>query len=328
MTETTVEVASFQFSSLPSDLRLYVFTFLKAEDLAIAVRVSKEWQNLTSKPKLWRNLWENDISQWKAFQNIVPPPSKVPTTGETVMKYASSLLEYFWRPAVEVKPNNKEDNEEEDLTPNVNWKELYLQQHLANHPKYQAQIKTNTSKTRKIHRIPMIGEGVENKGSAKRLLYNIMWSNNQPLGAVTAMYPGTEGVGSGVGFTLGGFNLNLIAVNKYEDRKVFEQARPTWANLFKASNGFIFVVNKADDLDKAKSEIHNFVTDGWISQMAPILVLSVTDEKEEDTRKPGYIAENLGLNEMKSRNWFIHTVNENSLEGLLESFLWLTSHLI
>ncbi len=45
------------------------------------------------------------------------------------------------------------------------------------------------------------------------------------------MYPGVEGVGGGVGFTIDVNNvsttLNLVAVNKYEDRKLFEQVSNT-----------------------------------------------------------------------------------------------------
>jgi hypothetical protein len=39
------------------------------------------------------------------------------------------------------------------------------------------------------------------------------------------MYPGVEGIGSGVGFVIGNNTINLAALYKYEDRGVFDKVR-------------------------------------------------------------------------------------------------------
>lgn len=51
------------------------------------------------------------------------------------------------------------------------------------------------------------------------------------------MYPGVEGIGSGIGFTVNRKKLNLATMYKYEDRGIFDKVRPLWREFFKTAAG-------------------------------------------------------------------------------------------
>ena len=77
-----------------------------------------------------------------------------------------------------------------------------------------------------------------------------MWGDKS-LFKISNLYPGVEGIGSGVGFDLiNGAEINLAVMHRYEDRKVFESVRPKWRKFFKNSEGFIFVMSHEVDIAK------------------------------------------------------------------------------
>jgi hypothetical protein len=123
----------------------------------------------------------------------------------------------------------------------INWKALYLEQHFANTKKYD--FKTNAREganngllssllsfsSSKVYPIPMFGEGLDS--SAKKLLYNMMWSSVAPY-KLSKLHAGVEGIGSGVGFNINGLELNLVALYKYEDRGIFDKvSKPSREDL-------------------------------------------------------------------------------------------------
>jgi len=176
----------------------------------------------------------------------------------------------------------------------------------------------------RVYTIPMFGEGME-YGAAKKLVYSMMYKEDQSW-KLTAMYPGVEGIGSGIGFTVNNLKLNLAAMYKYEDRGIFEKVRPIWREFFKTASAFIFVVNVHDDLVKAKGELDTFMSDE--NQIAPLLVVVCGDTNSAPSGSAlVQIADSLGLNtgKMKDRKWSIRLVDLESLQGMGEGLSWLTS---
>jgi hypothetical protein len=57
----------------------------------------------------------------------------------------------------------------------------------------------------------MFGEGAE--ATAKKLLYEMMWNEYSPFSFV-GMHPGTEGVGGGIIFNIGAYEMDLSAATK------------------------------------------------------------------------------------------------------------------
>jgi len=58
-----------------------------------------------------------------------------------------------------------------------------------------------------------------------------------------------------------------------------------------------------------------------------VLVLRSLGAPENQSRVPVQLVDQLGLNSMKDRNWFIRSVSAETLEGVLEGLTWLTSNL-
>ena len=52
---------------------------------------------------------------------------------------------------------------------------------------------------------------------------------------MTKLYPGVEGIGSGVGFSVDGTELNLAVMHRYQKRGVFEKLRPLWKDFFESA---------------------------------------------------------------------------------------------
>lgn len=52
---------------------------------------------------------------------------------------------------------------------------------------------------------------------------------------MTKLYPGVEGIGSGVGFSIEGKELNLAVMHRYQKRGVFEKLRPLWKDFFESA---------------------------------------------------------------------------------------------
>mmetsp|Transcript_12016 Transcript_12016/g.16629 ORF Transcript_12016/g.16629 Transcript_12016/m.16629 type:complete len:357 (-) Transcript_12016:123-1193(-) len=351
----TVQIASIGFMDLPVDVKIYIFSnFLSADEIGKCSRVCSEWKMITN--FLWRHMFERDKNSWKAFSSTSSKEAQ--QTGissgarafEEVKKVAWNMFEYLLgsspapsqsQPSQTSAPINDADAQ------NARWKQLYLQQHAVNKPSLSSSTSPNTNrknvKDAPVHRIPMIGEGVDSKGTAKKLLYEVMWNPKSPI-KMTGLHPGVEGVGSGVGFNVNDKHLNMIAMNKYTDRKLFEQARPMLTQFFKGCDGFVFVIDEQDDLQKAKAEIDTFITDKFIRPDTPLLILLVSlnqgsketkeaapseDVKAEPSspRVPVQMAEQLGLQERKEIQWLIRTLNVETMEGTLEGLAWLTSQL-
>jgi len=112
---------------------------------------------------------------------------------------------------------------------------------------------------------------------------------------------------------------------KCEERKTFDKIRPVWKEFFRSSNGFVYVVDPTN-IEKSREEIENFIREEWIDVHAPLLVVICTDDLTESP-KLVEMADKLGLNARKERNWCLRTISVNSFEGIVNGMNWLASNL-
>eukprot|EP01127_Copromyxa_protea_P020060 TRINITY_DN662_c0_g1_i2.p2 TRINITY_DN662_c0_g1~~TRINITY_DN662_c0_g1_i2.p2 ORF type:complete len:164 (-),score=22.81 TRINITY_DN662_c0_g1_i2:9-500(-) len=148
-----------------------------------------------------------------------------------------------------------------------------------------------------------------------------MWSDHTPF-EMTGLYPGQDGIGSGVGFDFMGRKLNLSAI--YYDETKWEQDKQKWITLCSQADGICYVVDGYGDLSASRDEIEKLFDESIkIPPQTPLLVLACTcSSGAYPTVPPALIAEGLKLLEM-DRDWMVRLATPSSLEGVWESFEWL-----
>jgi hypothetical protein len=356
-------------TQLPSELRYYIMEWVGIEDLVRLSQVSKKWMFLAGHPLFWKKLYERDKRKWKIFSNAGIPSSslwdkvsKIPSfltdSGNALRGMLASSLSISSptssRAAATTTTNTATSTQEQ------NWKALYLQQHRENNPKKMSTSPSSTSfakrvgssfSSKKVHRIPVFGDGLDT--SAKKLLYNMMWTKGSPF-SMTQLYAGVEGIGSGVGFVICGKELNLAALYRCEDRGVFEKIRPVWKEFFRTASGFVFVVDCSQSLEEVKHDFDTFLSDVHSTNNSPLLVLScVAPPEDEDnppvtapakttdlassdasnplqssSRRPHVtpveLATCLELTRITQRKWSIYHCTVANFEGVIEGLQWLS----
>lgn len=195
---------SLKLVDLPIEVRYTIFSYLDAVNLSRLSRVNKEWRSIATSPILWRNLFERDKRNWKSFTSESINNNSASSISSMATTTIRSVLDFINKLTEDLEIN-------EDDKSNINWKELYLQQFFENNitrittnltlliqlessssaPK-SALSKLGSLFSKKVHRIPMFGEGLDS--SAKQLLYRMMWNKNSPF-QMNKLYPGVEGIG-------------------------------------------------------------------------------------------------------------------------------------
>eukprot|EP01126_Amoeba_proteus_P025185 TRINITY_DN2517_c0_g2_i8.p1 TRINITY_DN2517_c0_g2~~TRINITY_DN2517_c0_g2_i8.p1 ORF type:complete len:316 (+),score=82.12 TRINITY_DN2517_c0_g2_i8:304-1251(+) len=204
----------------------------------------------------------------------------------------------------------------------------------------------------KPYKILVVGQCLETTG--KKLIYEMMWRKSTPF-MMTKLYPGQDGIGSGVGFDFKGLPLNLSAI--YYEEKQWLQEKSKWSSLCATAHGICFVMDGYGDTEASSKEI-SYLCDPCIKipPQTPLLVLSckptLSDlqerekeheeaaeeegekEEEEDVDvdedeslvemiPPVLISEKLGLFSELNRNWMVQEVTPTILKGVWEGFDWL-----
>eukprot|EP01114_Cavostelium_apophysatum_P013326 TRINITY_DN3202_c0_g1_i2.p1 TRINITY_DN3202_c0_g1~~TRINITY_DN3202_c0_g1_i2.p1 ORF type:complete len:161 (+),score=44.00 TRINITY_DN3202_c0_g1_i2:780-1262(+) len=151
----------------------------------------------------------------------------------------------------------------------------------------------------------------------KRLVYSMMHSKDSNF-TLSKLYPGVEGLGSGLGFTVNRTQLNLAPMYKYD---VTEQARADGKSFFKSSNALVYMVDPKN-IAQSKKELFALEKE-WITKESPILVLVPTDAAQTTSD----VVEMLGLLDtpMRERTWSVHRFSVENLTGVREALHWLTS---
>jgi hypothetical protein len=175
---------------------------------------------------------------------------------------------------------------------------------------------------KKTYRIPMLGEGLES--TSKDLLYSMMWPQNAPLFTVTGLFPGVEGMGSGVGFNVDNVNMNIAALHRCH----LDDLRSKWRSYFQKSDGVIYVVSCKNLVNAPIRKHLAHVVAGeepLVPTKAPLLVLLVCDDPQGATVRPSEMAEQLKLEELEGRAWCVQLVDMSTLNGLPQALRWLAS---
>jgi len=349
------------FHILPNELKLYIFSFLPPEDLLNSVSlVCREWRKLANDDESWKIRFYDEMNNWNVvgFNSLYPNDSEMPSVPPFLRSWHSHSV-------VDLNPGMIVPEKEPVMT----WKTWYMQQYLQNSKSQQSperalrrlkspsnrpsfkfgrtsnrnsgvthmmmfQTPTRVRGTKvDIYRIPIFGQGMES--SASGLLYRLMWGRESPL-FVTGLYPGVDGIGSGVGFKVNNTSLNLAAI--YGD---CSGDLAQWRDFFEAANGFIYVVDKLisdSQLLRAKAELSAVLN---ITEGVPLVVFACgVDGFREDNelpqptqenlevlieRSPSQIAENLGLVNLLSRRWCVRFAE--SLPDICKGLEWLSSEL-
>jgi len=301
---------------LPTEIKMMIFEYMQIEDILKLSAVCVHFYNLLNADSYWKSIFERDQNKWKAIGN--------PFKRDTIWKNLSVTFRDY------VLGEHMAKNQQSI------WKKKYMTQYFENNKDIRSiQVKSGLAQInftavewrspfqKKIYRVPMFGEGME-FGASKKFLYTLLWSNNSPFN-MTRVYPGIEGIGSGFGFKIGGKEISLSAMYMCEERNTFSKIRPVWREFFKSSKGFVYVVDPSN-IEKSREEIENFIREEWIDVHAPLLVVMCTDDLPESP-KLIEVAEKLGLNTRKERNWCLRSISVNSFEGIVNGMNWLAANL-
>lgn len=257
-----------RFHILPLELKLLIFSFLPPEEVAsVLPQVCREWRRLADDERSWLWRYKRDRGVWKVYSH----------EPQLLLSWHAPLGHGHVAGSARV----------------ANWRERYLQQHLANGKCFLSPERALTKMTsnerqsatqrlsyfisrrsrRAHHRsretvfcIPIFGQGLNS--SASELLYSLMWAQESPL-FVTGLYPGIEGVGSGVGFTVNRKRLNLAAF--YREEPLMKGRR-----FFETAHGLIYVLDaRISDVSlmQAREELSEART---CNPHAPLLILNCT----------------------------------------------------
>ena len=317
-------------------------SFISPENLVTSVCfVSREWMKLANDDRSWEWRFKRELGFWDTY-GYHPNFLKIPRV--TSMPCAPASL-YSYGP---------EETKNEIPDSSMSWKQWYLQQYLHNSKLYhspQQALRRIISKSGSershsrsgnsmsvlslplrfplqqsrgsnrshIFRIPIFGQAMES--SASGLLYNLMWAQESPL-HVTGLYPGTDGIGSGVGFKVNSKRLNLAAI--YGENPLETQQ---WRRFFEHADGLIYVVDAVitdEILSSAVSELtHALQT----NLHAPLVVFcceseaDLTGELLMVKRTPFQIASVMNIKQ--DRKWCVQSVK--TVADICRGLNWLSS---
>lgn len=346
---------------LPMEIKQHICSFMSSRDLMHMSQVSSFWNILCNDEALWKLKFDVEKYQWDSVQNCKNTGSSM---WEKVVRVSSQEISDFWEYEVNRSPPQqtapaspswkatfitnylantpkkaKDDaslNGDATSSPDVEGKVL------ANIQNMRKAIKSNTPVImnklalkispvmdqlkvpfKKIHRIPMLGEGLES--TSKDLLYTMMWPENASNFRATCLYPGVEGFGSGVGFSVGDVNLNIAALHRCS----LDDPRAAWKSYLSKADGIIYVVSSKDLLNTERRKLNRIVggRDSLVPIQIPLLVLLVCEDPLNNRLRPSDLADQLNLEGLEGRTWCTQIVEMDTLKGLPEGLQWMASKL-
>lgn len=332
----------------------FSFRFLPPEDLISSVCiVSREWRKLANDDRSWKWRYLREQNNWNVFG------------------FNPQFINYTILPEKENVQIEKK-NEQPEIEEPMSWKIWYLQQYFQNNKSFNSPQRALRKITEnKAHPFKFLSRGIKNptgglkvlmtathnkngkpcdsfrvpifgqsmQSAAAGLLYRLMWSQESPL-FVTRMYPGIDGIGSGIGFKVNSKPLNLAAIYGDCSADVSD-----WTDFFESANGFIYVIDceiSDEQIVKAQLELHSVLK---TNEFVPLIVFScdntlntaseidiqknnaVEDAKEEIklVRTPCEIGKLLRLTELTQRRWCVH--GAKTIGDICKGLEWLTSEL-
>jgi ADP-ribosylation factor related protein 1 len=103
-----------------------------------------------------------------------------------------------------------------------------------------------------------------------------------------------------------------------------ESLRELWGNYFDESHAILFVVDAADPgrLAEARRELETLLGDSRLRGV-PVLV-AANKQDRDDALSASEIAQQMGVETVRSRSLQVHGVSGMSQEGMREAVVWIT----
>lgn len=173
--------SSTEFLNLPVGVHLHLFSFLDAKSLCRLAQSCHYMEDLTSDPLLWTRLLERDVGSWDVIGHLSHPQVYCEASSDLTPKqiYCRCLC------------HQDERRPRQSFASPLAGRLRSLMRKIQGH----------------IPRILMFGSGLE----SVPLVRSMLWENDSPYHPV-GLYPGKNGVGSGVCIQHRDTALNLITL--------------------------------------------------------------------------------------------------------------------
>ena len=103
-----------------------------------------------------------------------------------------------------------------------------------------------------------------------------------------------------------------------------DKIRPLWRHYYQNTQGLIFVVdsNDRDRIDDARAELHKMLEE---EEMRDAVLLVYANKQDlPNAMTAAEVTDKLGLQQMRSRQWFIQSACATTGDGLIEGLDWLS----
>lgn len=127
-----------------------------------------------------------------------------------------------------------------------------------------------------------------------------------------------------------GFNVETVQYKNVKfnvwDVGGQDKIRPLWRHYYTGTQGLIFVVDCADSdrILEARDELHRILNDREMKDAVVLLFANKQDLRDAIT--PVKLTEDLGLNRLKDRNWYVQPSCATTGDGLEDGLKWLLTN--
>jgi len=106
-----------------------------------------------------------------------------------------------------------------------------------------------------------------------------------------------------------------------------DKIRPLWRHYFQNTQGLIFVVDSNDKerIEEAKDELQKMLQEEDLREA--VLLVFANKMDLPNAMSPSEITDKLGLNQLRSRKWYIQSTCAPQGQGLYEGLDWLSAKL-
>ena len=105
-----------------------------------------------------------------------------------------------------------------------------------------------------------------------------------------------------------------------------DKLRALWKHYYNGTDGLIFVVDSTDKkrVGLAKQELHKMLAE---EEMRDAIVLVMANKQDIATMSVAQITEDMGLHELKGREWYCQGTSAMSGAGMYEGLTWMVDKL-
>ena len=128
-----------------------------------------------------------------------------------------------------------------------------------------------------------------------------------------------------------GFNVETVSYKNISftvwDIGGQDKIRNLWRVYFQGSGGIIFVIDSSDRerMSEVKTELWRLLQEDELENVH--LLIFANKQDVENAMSTTEIREQLGLNELKKRSWFVQATCATKAEGLTEGLDWLANQI-